>query len=195
MLTPSAQRANPQPISDEDLLSRAAAGDRDAYWTLYQRYSARMFGLLIRIMNNRTDAEDALQDAALHLWRNAGAYKRELGSASAWILMITRSRAIDAIRKRRRAVGSSDLLDEELNAPAAGLVSKADPEPAGRLPAAIEQLPEEQRTAIHLAFERGLTREQIAALLNIPVGTVKTRVRAGVRRLAELLGPARGETA
>lgn len=180
----------PEQRSDEELLVRAGAGDRGAYWLLYERFAPRMYGLLLKITNDRTDAEDALQDAAVHLWKSAEAYRPELGTAAAWALMLTRSRGLDLLRKRRRwRMDGSGGEEHEASAQApAGENAVVCKERTAQVRAAMNDLPDEQRTAIVLAFDHGLTREQIAEVLGVPVGTVKSRVRAAVGRLAVTLG-------
>ncbi len=184
---------NPNPLSDEQLLTRSAEGDRAAFMELHDRYAPRILGLLVKIMRNRTDAEDALQNVALDLWRRADSYNPALGSAQCWILMVARARAIDLIRKSARTTrGESVLADSDAPAP---ITHEPDAAQHTRVHRALAALPPEQRTPIDMAFYRGLTREQIAGALNIPIGTVKTRIRMGVQRLGVLLAETEGGVA
>lgn len=174
--------------SDEALLERAAAGDGLAFMSLYDRYAPRILGLLIKIMRNRADAEDALQIVSLELWRRTSAYNPALGSAATWILMIARARGIDCLRARGQPVEALD--DAHLtSAPRQDSAPSSSP-PSEHLSSAMQALPFEQRAAIELAFYRGLTREQAATALGVPVGTLKTRIRSGVRALASALSGA-----
>ncbi|MCC6321395.1 MAG: sigma-70 family RNA polymerase sigma factor [Phycisphaerales bacterium] len=168
--------------SDETLVQRCAAGDRRAFEILYDRFAPRVFGLLVRLIGSREDAEDVLQEVMSETWARASRYDPSLGSAATWVLMLARSRGIDRIRKRRGMMTTLAAAAREApdTAPAD---APADASP--RLRAALEELPAEQRLVIEMAFYRGLTRDQIADALGIPVGTVKTRIRLGIRRLSE----------
>jgi RNA polymerase sigma-70 factor, ECF subfamily len=177
--------------SDEELLVRSGTGDRGAFMELHDRYAPRILGLLVKIMRNRTDAEDALQNVALDLWRRAGAYDPALGSAQTWILMVARARGIDALRRSSRLVASGIETVE----PGAPQEAAPDVMGRGRVDRALAELPPEQRTPIDMAFYRGLTREQIAGSLGIPVGTVKTRIRMGLQRLGVALAEREGGVA
>lgn len=175
--------------ADHDLLRRVAAGDREAFAGLYDRYAPRMLGLIVRILGNRTEAEDVLQDALLQVWGSAGRYDPDRSPADVWLLLIARSRAVDRLRKR--AVQSVGELPEPVTAadPARALMSQ---EEAARARTALDRLPPEQREPVCLAFYHGLTHEQVAAKLGQPLGTVKTRIRLGLMRLRDLIaGPAR----
>ena len=187
------QAVHPSAPSDEQLLTRSAEGDRAAFMELHDRYAPRILGLLVKIMRNRTDAEDALQNVALDLWRRADSYNPALGSAQTWILMVARARAIDLLRKSARP-GRAPVELADTDAPSADAPA-ADPADRSRVHRALAALPPEQRTPIDLAFYRGLTREQIAGALGIPIGTVKTRIRMGVQRLGVLLAETEGGVA
>ena len=184
------QADEPGAASDEQLLTRSAVGDRAAYMELHDRYAPRILGLLVKIMRNRTDAEDALQNVALDIWRRAESYDPALGSAQTWILMVARARGIDLLRKTARAGRTAGALFESEAAPADAPVR--DGADRSRVERALAALPPEQRTPIDMAFYRGLTREQIAGALGIPIGTVKTRIRMGVQRLGVLLAETEG---
>ncbi len=170
-------------MCDEDLLVRVGTGDRAAFMCLYDRFAPRVYGLLVKLMGERADAEDALQVVVLDIWRRAGGYNPELSSAASWILMVARARGIDAIRKRARTESADTSLVHNMEhmdtAPQHGLT--------GAMSGLLTVLTEEQRSVVELAFYRGLTREQIAGSLGVPVGTVKTRIRAAVKRLGEVL--------
>lgn len=177
--------------TDEMLMSAIASRDREAFAEFYDRHSPRVLGLLLAVARDRTLAQDALQEAFWHVWARADDFNAALGTPLTWLTMIARSRGLDLARRAR--VRRAQPLSE--SSPAMIWASESGDElceEARRARSALEQLPEEQRSVIVLAFYRGLTREEIAELQGIPVGTVKTRVRAGVRRLRELLAPAAG---
>lgn len=175
-------------LADERLLALVGAGDRTAFTVLYDRFAPRMFGLLVKLLRNRDHAEDVLQVVSLDIWRRADRYDPALGTAATWLLMVTRARAIDAIRGSARHVPT---WADQSGVESTPETQRADASPgAPQLSAALELLPGEQRTAVELAFYRGLTREEIAESLRIPVGTVKTRIRSAVRRLGTSLGVA-----
>lgn len=190
---------NQMESSDEQLLARMTTRDQGAFMELYRRYSARVFGLALKVLGDRTEAEDVVQEVMWEVWTRSDQYAPALGSVQTWVLMMTRSRAIDALRKRK----SLERLAKHAAAAAQGTEDDGtamarDDGVSGGLHRALEQLPEEQRTVISMAFLRGCTREEIAEALQIPVGTVKTRVRLGVRRLTELsagMNPRRSDKA
>lgn len=184
-------------VSDEELVRRIAEGDQDAFLMLYDRFAPRVYGLIVKVMGGTgvrgsrgggNEADDVLQEVMWEAWSKAARYDPTLGSVANWLLLMARSRTIDALRKKR---AHADAVHERAertddDGRAAALDPAAAPEVANpRLRAALNDLPPEQRSVITLAFLRGLTREEIAASLNIPVGTVKTRIRLGVQRLAE----------
>lgn len=176
------------PPTDEDLVKRIAEGDQEAFLSLYDRFSPRVYGLIVKVMGRRSEADDVLQEVMWEAWNRASRYNPALGTVTTWLLLMARSRAIDWIRRTRAAAEATEertrrrvAVGDDGTVAAADFADVADP----RLRAALDELPPDQRTVIGLAFLRGLTREQIAESLGIPVGTVKTRIRLGVKRLAE----------
>ncbi len=174
--------------TDHDLLHQIAAGDATALSILYDRFAPRVLGLLSGFFRSRADAEDTLQEAFWTIWRTAGTYNPALCSPAGWIMMVARSRALDRVRKlgRDRLIGGDsvdDLLPRLDHTPEALPVH----EPGYDTHSALDLLPDEQRQAVVLAFYRGLSREEIARVQGVPVGTVKTRIRSGVRRLRDIL--------
>ena len=171
------------------LMNRLAAGDRDAISELYDRHAARVYALAHRILRNGTDAEDVVQEVFSQAWRTAASYRAERGSVTAWLLVMTRSRAIDRIRSRRM---SEQALDESGYQ---GLASGEPPltdeliasERADSVRSALTQLPDDQRRALELAYFEGLSQSEIAAKLRTPLGTVKTRIRAALATLRRSL--------
>ena len=189
-----AQRAQDNPELVEIVL-RVATGDREAYSRLYDVMAPRVYGLVLKIVGSsaRSEADDILQDVMFELWRNAAKYNPEHGSVSTWVLLIARSRTIDHLRKRTSA---SNAIDAVSRRGAATEVARGLPAIGVRaeLDRSLGVLPEDQRTAFTMAFARGMTREQIAAALDLPVGTVKTRVRSAVQRLAAFTLETQGGT-
>jgi RNA polymerase sigma-70 factor (ECF subfamily) len=170
--------------ADLDLIRRTAAGDRAAFAGLYDRYAARALGLVVRILRNRTEADDVLQEVFLQVWAQAARFDPARSALDVWLLLIARSRALDRLRKRV-AAPAAELPDRPAADDPAGGLERA--EQAGQLRSALDGLPPEQRESIRLAFFHGLTHEQIARQLNLPLGTVKTRIRLGMHRLRDRL--------
>lgn len=170
--------------TDSEILGRVAEQDRSAFEDFYDRYCGRVFGFLLHILRNRTEAEDVLQEAFWQVWRQAERFDSARASAEAWVLMIARSRAVDRLRRRRETV--TDTIPElpTDSQPEINLFRQDD---AVQVTAALAVLPHDQREPIRLAFFEGMTHDQIARHLKIPLGTVKTRIRLGFLRLRERL--------
>jgi RNA polymerase sigma factor (sigma-70 family) len=176
-------------LSDPALLERIAAGDESAAAELVGRFRRRVFGLALSIVSDPTAAEDVAQEALLRAWRHAGAYDPRRGSVVTWLLTITRNAAIDALRVRRPvATAPEDLVAlarfETDRDPSDTAIARAD---VGPLREALRALPEEQRRAVLFAGVFGLTALEIADREGIPLGTAKTRIRTGLRRLRTAL--------
>ena len=176
-------------LSDEALVALAARSEQTALGELYDRYARPAYGLALRILRDEALAEDAVQEAFLALWRTASRFVPERGKASTWILTLVHRRAVDLVRReeRRRAdqlddanepVGSASAVDEE-----AWLRLQRE-----RVQAALRQLPDQQREALELAYYGGFTQSELAERLGQPIGTIKSRMFAGLARLRELLG-------
>jgi RNA polymerase sigma-70 factor (ECF subfamily) len=172
------------------LLQRIARGDGEAFRRFYDRYASLAFTFAIRLLGSRSDAEDLLQEVFLRVWRQAQSYSPERGSPEAWLITITRSRAIDKLRSTRRRDVSPLPPDEP--ARLQGGTPVAPPTQASEAKLTVEgvltKLPEAQRVVLELAYFDGLTQSEIAARLSEPLGTVKTRIRAGLERLRGFLG-------
>jgi RNA polymerase sigma-70 factor (ECF subfamily) len=172
------------------LLQQITGGDGEAFRRFYDRYASLIFTFAIRLLGSRTDAEDLLQEVFLQVWRQAQTYNPERGSPEAWLITMTRSRAIDKLRSlRRRDMGplpADDALPREGRTPAEpptqALEAKLTVE------GVLTKLPAAQRTVLEMAYFDGLTQSEIAAQLREPLGTVKTRMRAGLERLRGFLG-------
>jgi len=175
---------NVQSISEVAyLIQQVARQDREAFSQLYDRCSSLVFSLAMRMLKGRSDAEDLLQEVFVQVWRQASNYSQERGSPEAWIINIARSRAIDKLRARRRMEKSFVLTDD----PARAESSAAESEAKLTMNSALANLPAAQRRVLELAYFDGLTQTEIAARLAEPLGTVKTRMRAGIQRLKDML--------
>jgi RNA polymerase sigma-70 factor, ECF subfamily len=172
------------------LIQRMATGDREAFASFYDRYAALVLTFATRLLQVRADAEDLLQEVFLQVWRQAKSYDQARGSPKAWIITITRSRAIDKLRSRRRQDESagSPPLSSPLDGGGKGGSGAAKSEARLTVHGALAQLPEAQRVVLELAYFDGFTQSEIAARLGEPLGTVKTRLRAGLERLRGFLG-------
>ncbi len=180
----------PRPLTDHALLERVACGDDHALSLLYDRHAQAAYALALRIVHQPLLAEDVVQETFIRAWRAAPTTAHAVREPGAWLLRIARNLALDALR--RQAVRPQPVSTEEGLA-VFDTVSDAAPEPdvvvaaAARRRAvhhALGALPAEQRDVIELAFFAGLTHQAIATRLDLPLGTVKTRVRLGLRKLA-----------
>jgi RNA polymerase sigma-70 factor, ECF subfamily len=172
------------------LIQQVANQDREAFGQLYDRFSTLVFTIAMRMLKARSDAEDLLQEVFVQVWRQAQNYSTERGSPEAWIVNIARSRAIDKIRSIRRMEKSFVLTEDPARAESTDNVesSAAESEVRMAMYSALANLPEAQRKVLELAYFGGLTQTEIAERLAEPLGTVKTRMRAGIQRLREMLG-------
>jgi RNA polymerase sigma-70 factor, ECF subfamily len=166
----------------ESLLLRLTAGDQHALGEVYDRYASLVNGLALRILRNRTEAEDVVQEVFVQIWRQAGRFDPARGSPEAWICTMARTRALD--RLRRRASRREDPPDA-----APGPSEAPRTEQALAVRKALDTLSDDQRNALELAYYEGLTQTEIAARLGQPLGTVKTRIRTALIRLRDVLGP------
>ena len=169
--------------SDHDLLNQIAHRDHAAFAALYDRFAARAFGLILRLLRNQTDAEDVLQETFLQVWKQADRFDACRAAPDVWILLLARSRAMDRLRKRI-TVTVDQLPDVGTTKEDPAVVAEQH-DNNGRMRSALSCLPPDQHDPIHLAFFCGLTHEEIAARLRWPLGTVKTRIRLGMIRLRD----------
>ena len=173
-------------LSDEALVLLAARSEQSALAELYDRYGRPAYGLALRILRDDTLAEDAVQEAFMSLWRTAPRFVPERGKASTWILTLVHRKAVDIVR--REQVRRTDALADD-----AGDQAQAADEEAWlrlqreRVQNALRQLPDQQREAIELAYYGGFTQSELAERLGQPLGTIKSRMFAGLARLRELL--------
>lgn len=176
-------------VSDVELLHAVARGDEVALARLYDQYRVILFGLLVRILGSREEAEDILQDVFVQVWKRARDFDEKRGKPFTWLVTLTRSRAIDRLRllgARNRLAESvakgqpedvSDALSDTIQSGQRSIVQQA-----------LAELPAEQKEALVLAYYEGLTQSEIASQLGTPLGTVKTRMRSGMTKLRDLLG-------
>lgn len=178
------------PMTDEDLLVRTGRGDMAAFEQVFDRFSGRVYGLVKRIVRDPTLSQDTTQVVMTELWRTAARFDPERGSATTWILTLAHRRAVDMVRReqasrdRIQKVGRSQV-ERPADTVAEGVVM-ADEHAEVR--AAMEHLTDLQREAIELAWFDGYTYREVAAVLDVPLGTVKTRMRDGMIRLRDHLG-------
>jgi len=171
-------------IDDHELISQVVRGDQRAFVILYERYSNRIYTLILHMIDDRMLAEEVLQETFLRLWSRAAQYTAERGSVVVWLLAIARYTALERLRFESHRPILSDgneptQLLENLPEP-----SSTSEEARWRsLYLAVQALPEEQRSVIELAYYQGLSQSEIADMLQIPLGTVKTRVHSGMMRL------------
>lgn len=178
---------------DVSLLRSIADGDSDALRQLYERHNGMLFSLSLKTLGERADAEDVLQDTFIQVWKTAGSFDERRGKPLGWLIMLTRSRAIDRLRTRQtRARISETVAQKDPDAPALPAQQLAASETHVVVRRALETLPTDQRSPIELAYFGGLTQTEIAQRLGEPLGTIKTRMRTGMIRLREQLAGSAG---
>jgi RNA polymerase sigma-70 factor (ECF subfamily) len=175
-------------LADQAALARMARGDHDGLAELYDRHARPIYSLALRILQDPSDAEDVVQEVFSQAWQQAGRYDPARGAVAAWLLMVGRSRAIDRLRARRAR--PENLMDERAVLNVVDLGQTQDQqilsaEQIARVRAALDELPVLQRVAIELAYYEGLTHAEIAARLEQPLGTVKTRIRLALLKLRD----------
>ena len=182
-----------EPRTLEDLLAAVAEGDRDAFSDLYDEVAGTVYGLAKKVVVDPSRAQEIAQDVLLEVWRKAGAFDPDRGSAITWIAVMTRRRAIDVVRSSE----SSRSREEKVMG-----VAGDDPDPVSDVVVSLDErrqvrramasLTDLQREALELAFFRGLSHREVAAELDTPLGTVKTRIRDGLSKLSAEMGVKRG---
>jgi RNA polymerase sigma-70 factor (ECF subfamily) len=192
----SLHRRSPEPSTEltrlayEDLMGLVRENDSAAFEVVYERHADAAFSLAYRMCGKRAAAEDVVQEAFLSLWRGGGRYDRERGSVRNWVLGIVRNRAIDALRRGTVRDGrhlSDEGIAEQLQEPELTDQLVGSRERAREIRAALGELPREQSRVIELAYYGGFTHTEIAAMLGIPVGTIKGRMRLGLQKLRSTL--------
>lgn len=173
-----------------DLLKRASRGDESAFAEWYDATSARAFGLAVRVLRDRAQAEEVTQESYLDCWRNSARFDAAKGSAISWLLTIVHRKAVDRVRSAEAAsrrdttyTQREQTVDHDVTAEAATASLEAT-----RVRTALSDLTLKQRQALELAFLGGYTHTEVATMLDLPVGTAKTRIRDGLIRLRDALG-------
>ena len=170
--------------SDLKLMTAIRSADQTAMAVLYDRYSSIVYSVALRVLRDTGAAEDVLQDIFMQLWRNPGAFDASRGNISAWLAVIARNRAIDALRRRRPENDIEDVVVSVEH----DLVSEADRSRAmDRVRGALQVMPAPQRSALEMAYFEGLSHSEIAGKTGEPLGTIKTRIRAGLLALRKVL--------
>lgn len=174
--------------TDHALIEQLKHHDQQALSTLYDRYALALYSLAFRILEQREPAEEIVQDVFLYLWRRPDAYKPERGKLLTWLLIVTRYRAIDRLRREHTKMRIDETPLEELSDDAAAVYLQDNPiyQDGQLLRELITRLPREQAQAINLAFFQGLTHSGIAAMTGLPLGTIKTRLRTALHTLRGL---------
>jgi RNA polymerase sigma-70 factor (ECF subfamily) len=179
-----------QSLADEELMQLVRNGDARAFETIYDRHGGAAFSLAYRMVGTRVAAEDVTQEAFLAIWRSRLRYEPERGSVRTWVLGIVHHRTIDALRRnlvheKRRA--SAEGIEDRQEAPERTDVEVVRREEARTVRAALDTLPDQQTKVIELAYFGGFTHTQIADMLEMPIGTVKGRMRLGLDKLRRQL--------
>jgi RNA polymerase sigma-70 factor (ECF subfamily) len=177
-------------LADEELMALVAAGQPDAFDVIYERHSTVAFSLAYRICGTRAQAEDVLQEAFMSIWRAGGRYDQRRGSVRTWLLSVVHHRAVDALRRsvvhdRRRS--SDETAAERLEAGERTELEAGRRAEAEEVRAVLRELPPEQIRVIQLAYYGGFTQSEIAEMLDTPLGTIKGRMRLGLRKLRDAL--------
>ena len=180
-------------LTDDILVDRVVARDEEAFAELYERYSDLVYSVGLRVLADPTSALDVAQDVFIRFWRNPGSFDPQRGRFMPWLLSVTRNRAVDEVRSRGRrwlreitpVEGADDPVDVAAPDPAWMAVLASEQR---SVRAALATLPPDQREAIELAYFGSLTQQEIAERLATPLGTIKTRVRLGMKKLRVILG-------
>jgi RNA polymerase sigma-70 factor, ECF subfamily len=174
-------------LADEDLISFVGQGDAEAFATLYDRHSRVAFSLAYRMMGERQAAEDLAQDAFLKVWRSASSYRAERGSVRTWILSIVHNRGIDQIRSHASRRRTQDKIEASAprSQPSEAFAQTWRNSQRDQIREALDTLPPEQLKILELAYFSGYTHVEISELLRLPLGTVKGRMRLGLKKIRD----------
>jgi len=187
---------NYQGLTDLELLAQISKQDREALATLYDRYGRRVFALAVRILNDPVGSEEVTQDVFMSVWRRGASYTSKKGKFTTWMFSIAHNRTIDELRKRRRDRSREnddiedhyDLKSSDIS-PADAAVAQSE---YAKVKAAMDKLPEEQKSMVELSYFKGLTQTEIATKTGQPLGTVKTRMRLALKKLRVALSAEMG---
>jgi RNA polymerase sigma-70 factor, ECF subfamily len=167
-------------VADISLISAIRSGDEGAMAALYDRYAGIVYSVALRVLGDTSDAEDILQEVFIQLWRKPATFDSSRGNLGAWLAVIARNRAIDSVRKRRSETDIEDVV-VAIEPDLAGDAERA--RAMERVRRALGSMPPAQRRALEMAYFEGLTHTEIASNTGEPLGTVKTRIRAGLLAL------------
>ena len=179
---------NEHPDEDEECLQQVAAGDTEAFTRLYDAWSGRLFGLILQIVVDRAQSEEVLQELFLEVWRTAGAYSSQRGSARAWLVTMARRRAIDRVRAAQAARDRESRWRDYMPDTDLTLATVEERIEAAEVRRALAAVGEPHRSTIELAYFTGLTHQEVARRMGVPLGTVKSRIRARMARMRKELG-------
>jgi RNA polymerase sigma-70 factor (ECF subfamily) len=188
-----AVEAEPGKPTDVDLMMGIQAGDPDALSQLYDRYNGIVKALILRIVHNETEADDLLQEVFMEIWNQAENFSAQKGKPLGWMVTLTRRRAIDALRKKQAYARAEERLQAEPEQQPLAWVQNTTAEDIrlgdtrALMAKVISSLPEAQQQVIELAFFQGMSQREIAANTNIPLGTVKTRLELGLKKIYDSL--------
>ena len=188
------KRADLETMSDEELVDLVAEHRREALELLYERYSGAVYSLAMQMLKDPGAAEEVAQDTFFNVWRRATSYKSDRGKVTAWLFSIGHHRIIDELRRRRRdqsqVAQDIETIQQHPEDESADPTAYADQRMRKRyIKDALDALRPEQREVVMLAYYGGLTHTEIAAKLDQPLGTVKTRMRLALKKLREMMGP------
>jgi RNA polymerase sigma-70 factor (ECF subfamily) len=170
---------------DDLLLTRAKGGDQQAMTELFDQYSGMVYSVALRVLNDPGQAEDVMQEIFFQVWRNPNAFVAGRGSLGAWLAVMARNRAIDALRRRR----PTDSVDDVVLVSQSDIGSEVERNRVmEKVRGALKDLPLEQQKSVEMAFFEGLTHSEIAARTGDPLGTVKTRIRSALMTLRKAIG-------
>jgi RNA polymerase sigma-70 factor, ECF subfamily len=180
----------PMPVSPDELLTRVAGGDQAAFSDLYDQLSGRVLGLVTRLLKDHAQSEEVTQEVFLEVWQQAARFDQQRGSAPSWILTMAHRRAVDRVRAAQSShdrdlkIGIRDH-DTEFDSVTESVEIRIEHERVGR---ALARLTEFQRQAVTMAYYGGYSHSEMAGILGVPIGTVKTRLRDGMIRLRDEMG-------
>ncbi|OGO38281.1 MAG: hypothetical protein A2Z03_08600 [Chloroflexi bacterium RBG_16_56_8] len=179
-------------LKDEEIITHLCAGEGWAMEVLYDRYDRLVFSLALKILRDRSAAEEVVQEVFVKVWRRAADYRAERAKFSSWLARIAHNHAIDRLRQRngRPFMSNEDQVAQVVDAGPTPLEMAEQQLDHRRIVEALDQIPHEQRHAIELAYFEGFSHQQIANKLGKPLGTIKTRIRRGMQNLRVLLEPA-----
>ncbi|HKJ12116.1 MAG TPA: ECF RNA polymerase sigma factor SigK [Ornithinimicrobium sp.] len=181
------------PPSLEELMRQTASGDQEAFASLYDQVAARVHGLVVRILRDQAQSEEVTQEVFLQVWRSAPSFDPARGSALSWLMTLAHRRAVDRVRSAQaQSVRDADyesLRDKPLQDPTSQEVE--DRWQAQTVRSAVTELGPPHQEAVELAYFQGMTHREVSLALGVPLGTAKTRIRDGLRKLRETTGGAR----